>query len=132
MIAARATIKARIRYVCIEFVCIGGAFVWYPVVLCVIDAIPCAGPTKSAGSISTGCGARLKSNEFIMSFALTSLVRRVGRLKFSSANLRSEANSYCVWSRYACLAQGEITKVGTLNPSPKASTCGGCGLDPAF
>ena len=91
--AARAASKARMSYVCVEFVCMRSAFVWGSVVVCVIDAVPCAGPTKSAGSISTGCGAWLKSNEFIMSFALISLVPRVGRLKLPSASLSSDANS---------------------------------------
>ena len=58
--AARATSRARMRYVCIEFVCMRGVFVWGSVVVCVIDAILCAGPTKSAGSISTDCRAWLK------------------------------------------------------------------------
>ena len=55
-----------------------------------------AGPMKFAGSISVGCGDWLKSNEFIMGFAATSLVPKVGTLKVTSAKRRREANSYCV------------------------------------
>ena len=60
-----------------------------------------------------------------MLFAVMSLVPSNGRLKLSSASSRRDANSYCVWSMNPCFAHGEITRVGTLKPSPKASTFGG-------
>ncbi len=65
------------------------------VVVAVLVVVDVAGPTKFAGSTRGGCGW-LKSKEFIISFAWTSLVPRDGRLKATSASLRKDANSYSV------------------------------------
>lgn len=54
------------------------------------------GATKLPGSISGGLGVWMKLNEFIMSFAVVSLVPRIGKPKLSSASRSIEANSYCV------------------------------------
>jgi hypothetical protein len=74
-----------------------------------------AGPTKSPGSTKVDLGVCVKSNEFIMLLVFASLALSDGRLKIVSANLSKDENSYLVWSTQ-CLAQGEITSVGTLNP----------------
>ena len=52
--------------------------------------------TKLAGSINAGKGVWVKSNEFIILFAIKSLVPNVLRWKLSSASLSMEANSYSV------------------------------------
>ena len=54
--------------------------------------------TKFAGSINGARGVWLKLNEFIMSLAVLSRPPSVGRRKLTSASLRSEPNSYSVWS----------------------------------
>lgn len=81
--------------------------------------------TKLAGTIKGGRGFWEKLKAFTMLLAVRSLAPSVGRLKFSSASLRREPNSYSVWSMWWVFAQGEITKVGTRKPLPKASICGG-------
>ena len=77
---------------------------------------------KLAGSIKVGSGVWLKSNIESISFTRASRVPRDGRLKTVSANFSIEENSYWVWSMRCGLTQGEITRVGTLKPSPNSST----------